>query len=308
MSLSPLGRTDLQVHELCLGGNVFGWSANEHESFEVLNAYAASGGNFIDTADMYSSWHEGNIGGESETIIGNWMAARANRSEMVIATKVAKLHSRPGLSAANIIAAAEDSLRRLQTEYIDIYYAHHDDESVSLEESMTAFDQLVTSGKVRYLGASNYTAPRLAQALEISRANGLAEFTVVQPNFNAIVRDEYQGALQDLCVNESLAVLPYYSLAAGFLTGKYAPGVAVDSVRSDGMDDFATTRGWSIVDAIREIAAHHNVSMSCVALEWLRAQPGVASPIASARTVAQLQDILQQVTLSETEVARISAL
>lgn len=308
MTLSPLGRTDLQVHELCLGGNVFGWSANEEESFEVLDAYAAAGGNFIDTADMYSSWHEGNIGGESETIIGNWMASRGNRSNIVVATKVAKLATRPGLSAANIIAAAEDSLRRLQTDYIDLYYAHHDDQEVDLGESLSAFDQLVTSGKVRYLGASNYTAPRLAHALEISRERGLAEFTVVQPNFNAITRNEFQGALQELCVNENLAVLPYYSLAAGFLTGKYAPGVVIDSVRSDGMDEFTNARGWAIVEAIREIAAEHKVSMSCVALEWLRAQPGVSAPIASARTVTQLQEILQRVTLSESEVARITAL
>ncbi len=308
MKLSPLGRTDLQVHELCLGGNVFGWSANEQESFEVLDAYAAAGGNFIDTADMYSSWHEGNVGGESETIIGKWMASHGNRSDIVVATKVAKHETRPGLSAANIIAAAEDSLRRLQTDYIDLYYAHHDDETVELEETLAAFDQLVSSGKVRYLGASNYTAPRLTQALEISRALGLAEFTVVQPNFNAIIRDEYQGALQDLCVTEGLAVLPYYSLAAGFLTGKYAPGVVIDSVRSDGMDDFTNARGWAIVEAIRDIAADHNVSMSCVALEWLRAQSGIAAPIASARTVTQLQEILQRVTLSESEVARISAL
>lgn len=308
MSLSPLGRTDLHVHDLCLGGNVFGWSANESQSFGVLDAYATAGGNFIDTADMYSSWHDGNVGGESETIIGNWMKSHGNRQDIVVATKVAKLETRPGLSAANIVAAAEDSLRRLQTDYIDIYYAHHDDEETPLEESLVAFDQLVQSGKVRHLGASNYTAPRLAEALRISRDMGLAEYVVVQPNFNAITRDEYQGELQDLCVKEKLAVLPYFSLAAGFLTGKYAPGVAVESVRAEDMDGYATERGWAIVDKVRNIANSHNVDMSTIALEWLRTQPGIASPIASARTVEQLVPLMARVTLSESEVAELNAL
>ena len=308
MSRSRLGRTDLEVHELCLGGNVFGWSANEVQSIDVLDAYANAGGNFIDTADMYSSWHENNVGGESETIIGNWITARSNRSDIVVATKVAKLDTRPGLSASNIIAAAEDSLRRLQTDYIDIYYAHHDDESTPLEETLSAFDQLVKAGKVRYLGASNYTAPRLAQALKSSREFGQAEYVIVQPHFNAIMRNEYQGALQDLCVREELAVLPYFSLAAGFLTGKYSPGTSVDSVRAEDMDDYATDRGWAIVDKIRSIAHAHGAAMATVALEWLRAQPGVAAPIASARTVEQLEPLLARVALSDSEVAEINAL
>ena len=308
MSLSPLGRTDLQVHELCLGGNVFGWSANEAQSHHVLDAYASAGGNFIDTADMYSSWHQNNVGGESETIIGNWMKSHGNRSHIVVATKVAKLETRPGLSASNIVTAAEDSLRRLQTDYIDIYYAHHDDESTPLEETLAAFDQLVQSGKVRYLGASNYTAPRLTEALRISRDLGLAEYVVVQPNFNAITRDEYQGSLQELCVAENLAVLPYFSLAAGFLTGKYSPGATVDSVRAEDMDYYATDRGWAIVEKVREIAHAHNADMATIALEWLRAQPGVATPIASARTVAQLAPLLARVTLTDSQVAELNAL
>jgi aryl-alcohol dehydrogenase (NADP+) len=214
-----LGKTDLQVHPLCLGGNVFGWSANSEQSQAVLTEYESAGGNFIDTADMYSEWHTGNVGGESETIIGDWMRARGNRSEMVIATKVAKLSTRPGLSAANIATAAEDSLRRLGTDYIDIYYAHHDDESVPLEESLTAFNELVTAGKVRYLAASNYTATRLDEALKISRELGMSEYLILQPNYNAIVRDEYEGDLMATAVKEGLPVLPYFSLAAGFLTG-----------------------------------------------------------------------------------------
>ena len=303
-----LGRTDLQVHPLCLGGNVFGWSANAAQSQEVLTAYEAAGGNFIDTADMYSRWHTGNVGGESETIIGDWMRARGNRSEMVIATKVAKLATRPGLSAANIAAAAEDSLRRLGTDYIDIYYAHHDDEEIPLEESLNAFNELVTSGKVRYLAASNYSAARLEEALKISRDLGMSEYLLLQPNYNAIVRNEYEGDLMAVAVKEDIPVLPYFSLAAGFLTGKYQPGVEVDSVRAGDMPDYKNDRGWAILNAITEIAKQENTSIAAVALGWLRAQPGVVTPIASARTTEQLAEILPVVELSAEQVAQVNAL
>ncbi len=303
-----LGRTELQVHPLCLGGNVFGWSANSVQSQEVLSAYESAGGNFIDTADMYSRWHTGNVGGESETIIGDWMRARGNRSEMVIATKVAKLATRPGLSAANIAAAAEDSLRRLGTDYIDIYYAHHDDEEIPLEESLTAFNELVTSGKVRYLAASNYSAARLEEALKISRELGMSEYLLLQPNYNAIVRDEYEGDLMAVAVKEDIPVLPYFSLAAGFLTGKYQPGVEVDSVRAGDMPDYKNDRGWAILNAITEIAKQENTSIAAVALGWLRAQPGVVTPIASARTIEQLAEILPVVELSAEQVAQVNAL
>ena len=303
-----LGRTGLQVHPLCLGGNVFGWSANAEQSQEVLNAYETAGGNFIDTADMYSRWHTGNVGGESETIIGDWMRSRGNRSEMIIATKVAKLATRPGLSAANIAAAAEDSLRRLGTDYIDIYYAHHDDEETPLEESLTAFHELVTAGKVRYLAASNYTASRLEEALKISRDLGISEYLLLQPNYNAIVRDEYEGDLMATAVKEDIPVLPYFSLAAGFLTGKYQPGVEVDSVRAGDMPDYKNDRGWAILNALTEIAKQKNTSIAAVALGWLRAQPGVVTPIASARTNAQLAEILPVVELSAEQVAQVNAL
>ena len=303
-----LGRTELQVHPLCLGGNVFGWSANAAQSQEVLSAYESAGGNFIDTADMYSRWHTGNVGGESETIIGDWMRARGNRSEMVIATKVAKLATRPGLSAANIAAAAEDSLRRLGTDYIDIYYAHHDDEEIPLEESLTAFNELVTAGKVRYLAASNYSAARLEEALKISRELGMSEYLLLQPNYNAIVRNEYEGDLMAVAVKEDIPVLPYFSLAAGFLTGKYQPGVEVDSVRAGDMPDYKNDRGWAILDAITEIAKQENTSIAAVALGWLRAQPGVVTPIASARTTEQLAEILPVVELSAEQVAQVNAL
>jgi len=303
-----LGRTELQVHPLCLGGNVFGWSANAAQSEEVLSAYESAGGNFIDTADMYSRWHTGNVGGESETIIGDWMRARGNRSEMVIATKVAKLATRPGLSAANIAAAAEDSLRRLGTDYIDIYYAHHDDEEIPLEESLTAFNELVAAGKVRYLAASNYSAARLEEALKISRELGMSEYLLLQPNYNAIVRNEYEGDLMAVAVKEDIPVLPYFSLAAGFLTGKYQPGVEVDSVRAGDMPDYKNDRGWAILNAITEIAKQENTSIAAVALGWLRAQPGVVTPIASARTIEQLAEILPVVELSAEQVAQVNAL
>ena len=303
-----LGRTELQVHPLCLGGNVFGWSANAAQSEEVLSAYESAGGNFIDTADMYSRWHTGNVGGESETIIGDWMRARGNRSEMVIATKVAKLATRPGLSAANIAAAAEDSLRRLGTDYIDIYYAHHDDEEIPLEESLPAFNELVAAGKVRYLAASNYSAARLEEALKISRDLGMSEYLLLQPNYNAIVRNEYEGDLMAVAVKEDIPVLPYFSLAAGFLTGKYQPGVEVDSVRAGDMPDYKNDRGWAILNAITEIAKQENTSIAAVALGWLRAQPGVVTPIASARTIEQLAEILPVVELSAEQVAQVNAL
>jgi aryl-alcohol dehydrogenase (NADP+) len=303
-----LGRTELQVHPLCLGGNVFGWSANAAQSQEVLTAYETAGGNFIDTADMYSRWHTGNVGGESETIIGDWMKARGNRSEMVIATKVAKLATRPGLSAANIAAAAEDSLRRLGTDYIDIYYAHHDDEEIPLEESLTAFNELVTAGKVRYLAASNYTASRLEEALKISRDLGMSEYLLLQPNYNAIVRNEYEGDLMAVAIKEDIPVLPYFSLATGFLTGKYQPGVEVDSVRAGDMPDYMNDRGWAILNALSEIAKAENTTIAAAALGWLRAQPGVVTPIASARTTEQLAEILPVVELSAEQVAQVNAL
>ena len=303
-----LGKTDLQIHHLCLGGNVFGWSATAQESELVLDAYADAGGNFIDSADRYSEWLEGNVGGESETIIGDWMRSRGNRSEIIVATKVAKLTTRAGLAAANIAGAAEDSLRRLGTDYIDIYYAHHDDESVPLEESLTAFHKLVTSGKVRYIAASNYTAQRLAQALKISRDLGISEYLILQPHYNAIVRDEYESALLELAVKEEIAVLPYFALAAGFLTGKYQPGVEVESVRAEDMPEYMNERGWAILQALTDIAAQHNAPIPATALAWLRAQPGIAAPIASARTLEQLAQLLPIVELSPAQIAQVNAL
>lgn len=303
-----LGTTGLRVYPLCLGGNVFGWSATEDESFAVLDSYVAQGGNFIDTADMYSEWHTGNIGGESETIIGNWMTSRGNRSDIIVATKVAKLTTRPGLSKANIIAAAEDSLRRLNTDYIDLYYAHEDDESVTQDETLDAFNSLVEQGKVRHIGASNFSAPRLQSALDLSSAKDLASYAALQPHYNLVARNEYEGALAIVALAHNLTVLPYFSLAAGFLTGKYTRGANVDSVRAEDVNEYATDRAWTILDRVREIAEELNTSVSAVSLAWLRAQPGNVIPIASARTVEQLAGIMPIVNLSDEHVSSLNNL
>ncbi|MEC3918634.1 aldo/keto reductase [Nocardia sp. CDC160] len=301
--MALLGTTDLDIYPLCLGGNVFGWTADREQSFAVLDAFAAAGGNLVDTADAYSAWVPGNSGGESETILGEWMAARGNRDTMYIATKVAKSPARPGLSAANIRAAVDDSLRRLRTDYIDLYYAHHDDTEVPLAETLGAFDELVRAGKVRYLGASQYTAPRLAEALAIADREGVARYRVVQPQYNLMDRTVYEGELADLCVREKLAVLPYYGLARGFLTGKYRPGdtdTANASPRADAARAYLDDRGLRVLTALDEIATTHNVPVATVALSWLRAQPAIAAPIASARTVDQLTPLLASATLTLT--------
>ncbi|MGF6887061.1 aryl-alcohol dehydrogenase-like predicted oxidoreductase [Nocardia sp. GAS34] len=307
--MAQLGTTDLDIYPLCLGGNVFGWTSNRNESFLVLDAFTAAGGNLIDTADAYSAWVPGHSGGESETILGEWMASRANRDRVFIATKVAKLPQRPGLSASNIRAAAEDSLRRLQTDHIDLYYAHHDDTEVPLEETLAAFDELVRAGKVRHLGASQYTAPRLAEALEISEREGLARYQVVQPHYNLVEREHYEGDLADLCVREELGVLPYYGLAMGFLTGKYRPGdqFAGNSPRAAGARGYLNERGIAILAALDEIAAAHAVPVASVALAWLRARPAIVAPIASARVPSQLDALLKSADLDLT-TAEVDAL
>jgi aryl-alcohol dehydrogenase-like predicted oxidoreductase len=306
-----LGRTDLDVFPLCLGGNVFGWTADEEASFAVLDAYAAAGGNFVDTADAYSAWVPGNGGGESETIIGRWLAARGNRDEMVIATKVGRLKGLADLRADTIRKACEDSLRRLQTDRIDLYYAHGDDDpEIPLEETMGAFDELVPAGKVRYVAASNYGVPRLGEALELSRREGLVEYVALQPHYNLVER-EYEDGLAQLCADEGLACVPYFSLAMGFLTGKYRPGgPEVASPRADGASKYLDDRGVAVLGALDEVAAAHATSPAAVALAWLRAQPTVVAPIASARTTEQLAELLPmtQLELTAAEIERLSAL
>lgn len=302
-------RTDLDVFPLCLGGNVFGWTADERQSFGVLDGYAAAGGNFIDTADMYSAWVPGHAGGESEAIIGRWMAARGNRKHMVIATKVGMLAGLKGLSPKTIRTAAEASLRRLGVSSIDLYYAHADDPETPVEDTLRAFDALVKEGKVRYIGASNFTAARLAGALAISDRHGLARYVALQPHYNLMHRHDYEGALADLCVRESVGCLPYFGLAKGFLTGKYRPNCTVDSARAAGARAYLDARGLRVLGVLDDLAAAHHTSVAAVSLAWLRAQPAVVAPIASARTVAQLSELLPvaNVGLTPDEVARLDA-
>ena len=302
-----LGRTDLDVFPLCLGGNVFGWTASEQESFAVLDAYAAAGGNFIDTADSYSAWVPGHVGGESETIIGRWMAARGARNKIAIATKVGRCPGRMGLAPKNIRAGAEASLRRLGVDRIDLFYAHADDPATPIEESLREFDALVREGKVRYVAASNFTASRLADALAVSRREGLTHYVATQPHYNLVVRDEYEGPLADLCAREGVACLPYFALAKGFLTGKYRPGAAVQSARAEGARAYLDARGQRVLAALDEIAATHHTSVAAVSLAWLLTRPTVAAPIASARTTAQLDELLAtaDVKLTAAEAARL---
>ena len=300
-------RTELSIYPLSLGGNVFGWTATKEESFKVLDRFVDLGGNFIDTADVYSAWKEGNSGGESESIIGEWMANRGNRSKMVIATKVAKLTTKPGLSPANIASAVEDSLRRLRTDYIDLYYAHEDDEKVSQEEYLTTFDQLVREGKVRYLGASNFSAERLKSATQISSDGNLASFIALQNQYNILERDEYESSMIPTLEELGISSIPYFGLARGFLTGKYREGIKVDSVRAKGVETYQNERGWSIIERLERIAKEKSTTISAVALAWLRAQPTVIAPIASARTVEQLEEITPIVGLSDYELAELSA-
>jgi len=284
-----------------------GGAATKEESIGVLDAYAAHGGNFIDSADMYSEWVPGNSGHDSEAIIGEWMKSKGNRDQMVIATKVSKLSTRPGLSAANIKAAVDESLAALQTDYIDVYYAHSDDETVPLTETLQAFTDLINAGKVRYIAASNYTGARLQEALDLSAANGLAKYTGLQNLYNLLDRNEYEGDVAAVVEKNGLWGAPFYGLAKGFLSGKYAPGVKIEGSARD-TTIYQNDRGWAVIDALRDIAKSHGCSVSAVSLAWLRAQTGVTTPIASARNAAQLEEIVQVVELTHDELAHLTAL
>ncbi|MGX1475766.1 UNVERIFIED_CONTAM: aryl-alcohol dehydrogenase-like predicted oxidoreductase [Streptomyces canus] len=313
MTVSPLrklGSSDLEVFPLSLGGNVFGWTADESQSFAVLDTYAAAGGNFLDTADSYSAWVDGNSGGESETVIGKWVAARGNRDDVVIATKVSQHPDFPGLTATNIKAAADASLQRLGTDHIDLYYTHFDKTEVPVEEIIGALDELVKAGKVRAIGASNISAARLAESLAFSDREGLARYVALQPQYNLVSRDTYEGELQAVAAREGLAAVPYYALASGFLTGKYRPGATVDSPRAaaGAGKHLDTERGQKVLAALDDIAEAHTVPVATVALAWLASRPTVAAPIASARTVAQLPALLgvAELVLTEEETARLT--
>ena len=306
--MGKIGDSSLDVFGFCLGGNTLGWTTDQAQSDAVMDAFVAAGGNFIDTADVYSAWVDGHEGGESEIVIGNWMQARGNRDQMIIATKVG---SAGGLSSANVRERAEASLRRLQTDYIDLLYAHKDDPDTSLEETLSAFGELVDEGKVRYVAASNYDAERLAEALAISARESLPRYQALQPHYNLVERRRYEGELADLCAAENVSCVPYYALASGFLTGKYRPQAPTETMRGklSGARYLDKPRAVAVLEPLDEIAADHGVPVAAVALAWLEAQPTVVAPIASARTPEQLAELLTSLTveLSPDELSRLSA-
>ena len=293
MEKRKLGRTDIAIAPLVFGGNVFGWTADETTSFTLLDRFVERGFNAIDTADTYSAWVPGNAGGESETIIGNWLKQRGRRDDVVLMTKVGLWERRKGLRAENIIAAAEDSLQRLQTDYIDVYFSHTDDEATPLEETLNAFAKLVASGKVRAIGASNYSATRVQAALGISAQQNLPRYEVLQPEYNLYDRQAFERDLAPLAVERQLGVTCYFSLASGFLTGKYR---TVDdlagSSRADFLRKYFDDRGMRILAALHELAPTLSATPAQLALAWLMARPGVTAPIASATKLTQLDDIL----------------
>ncbi|MFG2926832.1 aldo/keto reductase [Streptomyces sp. NPDC048305] len=309
-SLRALGSSGLKVFPLALGGNVFGWTADERTTFAVLDEYVASGGNFVDTADSYSAWVPGNEGGESETLIGKWLAARSRRDDVVIATKVGAHPAYKGLSPATIKEAVEASLRRLGTDHIDLYYTHFDDETVPVEEIITALDQLVKAGTVREIAASNISPERLRASLDFSEREGLARYVALQPHYNLVSRDTYEGALQDTAADAGLAAVPYFALASGFLTGKYRPGTRVESARAEGAGKhLETERGRKVLAVLDKVAQEHGAEIATVALAWLASRPTVAAPIASARTVGQLPALMAVagLRLTEAELAELDA-
>jgi aryl-alcohol dehydrogenase-like predicted oxidoreductase len=296
------------VFPLSFGGNVFGWTADEATSFQLLDAYVEAGGNFVDTADVYSAWKPGNSGGESEEIIGRWLASRGWPDGLVIATKVGAHEAAKGTSRDSVRRGVEASLRRLGVDAIDLYYAHVDDQETPIEETVTALAELVAEGKVRAIGASNFTAERLQAALDVSAREGIARFEVLQNRYNLVARDDYEGELADLLIRGGIASAPYSSLASGFLTGKYR-GADVDSPRSGAASKYLDDHGRALLDVLDRVAEAHGVSVTTVSLAWLRAQPSVTAPIASARDLTQLPDLLASVDLELTadEIRDLSA-
>lgn len=296
-----LGSSDLEIAPLVLGGNVFGWTADRDASFAVLDAFVAGGGTMIDTADVYSAWVDGHRGGESETMIGEWLKASGKRDRVLIATKVGMLPGEGGekLAPARIAAACEASLKRLGTDRIDLYFAHQDDENVPQEAALEAFAKLVHAGKVRVLGASNFHAARLKSANESARAAGLPRYDVLQPEYNLVSRDKFEGELEDYCIEQNVGVIPYYGLASGFLTGKYRSRDDLSkSVRGGRMGDLLEGRGKAVLDALDGVAAETGATLAQISLAWLIAQDGVTAPIASATSVGQVEELLPAMTLT----------
>ena len=302
MQKRKLGTSQLQVAPLMFGGNVFGWTADEATSFSILDAFADAGLNFIDTADVYSAWVPGNQGSESQTIIGKWFAKSGKRDRIVLSTKVGMLGNRKGLSAGNIRAAVEDSLRRLQTDYIDVYFSHLDDEETPLAETLGAYQQLIEAGKVRVIGASNYGGARLQEALQIARDNGLPQYQVIQPEYNLYDRAAYETDLEPIALAERLGVVCYYSLASGFLSGKYRSRDDLSkSARGRKVEAYLNERGFAILKALGEVAERHGSTPASVALAWLIARSSITAPIASATSVEQLKSLVEAVHLTLTD-------
>jgi aryl-alcohol dehydrogenase-like predicted oxidoreductase len=296
MLTRKLGRTDLDVSVLCFGGNTFGWTTDAAQSAAVLDAFMEAGGNFVDTADVYSRWVSGNQGGESEVILGQWMKDRGNRKDVIVATKLGSPmgEGKQGLSRSYMMQAVEDSLKRLQTDYIDLYQSHRDDLETPLEETMAAYDELVKQGKVRWIGASNFTAERLAAANKVAKQGGWPRYESIQPPYHLLRRADYEKELEPLCQKEEIGVITYSSLASGFLTGKYKPGAELPkSGRAGGVQQqFMNEKGWAVLRAVEGVAQRLGATPAQVALAWIVARPGMTGPIASATTTEQLKEIV----------------
>jgi aryl-alcohol dehydrogenase-like predicted oxidoreductase len=313
MEMRRIGRSPLKTAPIVFGGNVLGWTVNETNAFRILDAFVDAGFNSIDTADTYSRWIPGNKGGESETIIGNWLKQGGGRRERVlILTKVGHEMgpNKKGLSRRYIKAEVEESLKRLGIETIDLYQSHRDDDSVPMQETMETYAELIRAGKVRAIGASNFTAARLKESLETASAQGLPRYECLQPRFNLYDRDDFEGKLEQLCLKENIGVIPYYGLASGFLTGKYrSPADFGKSQRGSRMADFLNPKGKKILAALDEVAVAHRVKPAAVALAWLIARPSITAPIASATSVDQLKDFsaAAELRLSAAEIAKLDA-
>jgi len=300
VKMRELGSTGLKVAPLAFGGNVFGWTIDQATSFRLLDAFVAAGFNLIDTADVYSRWAPGNQGGESETIIGKWLKQSGNRAKVVLATKVGMEmgSDQKGLSRAYILRAVEDSLKRLQTDHIDLYQAHKDDPETPLEETLGTFGDLIRQGKVRAIGASNYSAERLSEALRVSQANGLPAYQCLQPQYNLCERSGFETGLEPICLESDLGVIPYYSLASGFLSGKYrSEADLAKSARGQGVKKYLNDRGFRILAALDEVSGRHDSTPARVAIAWLLARTSITAPIASATNLEQLDDLIEATRL-----------
>ena len=312
MEKRQLGQSSLRVTPITFGGNVFGWTADEKTSFALLDSFVASGFNFIDSADVYSRWHPGNKGGESEAIIGNWLKSRGGRDKVIIATKlgIEMTPGKKGLSRKYMMQAVEDSLQRLQTDYIDLYQSHRDDPDTAIEETLSAYADLIKAGKVREIGASNFSAERLAESLKISTEKGLPRYQSLQPHYSLVERQEFEGPLEDLCLKEKIGTIGYYSLASGFLTGKYrAASDTQGKARGSRVEKYMNDYGFGVIAALDDVAKRYNTKPVQIALAWLIARPSVTAPIASATTLEQLGELLKaaEIKLDAAAIAQIDA-